>query len=174
MTETTNSLRHIGASRMREAIAKGEDLIDLADSLFASRALVPELLHGAMGVLIDCYLAGRAVDIDVTATDPAMQKFLNGSREFMAFEMLQAVIARDVGLEANQVAHLTGAIKSMRDVGCKFEFNAAPSVPAAQPAINIEVHPAPVVVNNAFASKAIQTVERDARDEIVATVTTYV
>lgn len=159
---------------MREAIAKGEDLIDLADSLFASRAVVPELLYGAVDVLIDCYLAGRAASSSVSVTDPAMQQFLNGSREFMAFEMMQAVIARDVGLQARQVVYLATAIKSMQDAGIQFEYKAAPVVPAPQPVINIEVQPAPVIVNNAFASKAIQTVERDSKDEIVATVTTYV
>jgi lambda family phage portal protein len=43
------------------------------------------------------------------------------------------------------------------------------------PVVNItnEVLPAPVTVNNAFASKAVQTVERDANDEIVSTTTTY-
>lgn len=48
---------------------------------------------------------------------------------------------------------------------------AAPVVNLAAPAITVQ--PAPVTVNNAFASKAVQTVERDANDEIVRTVTTY-
>jgi hypothetical protein len=46
---------------------------------------------------------------------------------------------------------------------------------AAAPIVNIvnEVQPSEVVVNNTHPSKAIQTVERDAKDEITQTVTTY-
>ena len=45
----------------------------------------------------------------------------------------------------------------------------------AAPVVNItnDVQPAPVTVNNAFAKRAVQTVERDADDEIVKTVTTF-
>ena len=35
------------------------------------------------------------------------------------------------------------------------------------------VQPAPVTVNNAFPTRAVQTVERDANDEIVSTTTVY-
>jgi phage gp29-like protein len=48
---------------------------------------------------------------------------------------------------------------------------AAPVVNLAAP--NITVQPAPVTVNNTHPAQAIQTVERDANDEIVRTVTTY-
>lgn len=48
---------------------------------------------------------------------------------------------------------------------------AAPVVNLSSPAITVQ--PAPVTVNNAFASKAVQTVQRDANDEIVSTTTTY-
>ncbi len=46
---------------------------------------------------------------------------------------------------------------------------------SAAPVINItnDVQPAPVTVNNTHPSKAVQTVERDANDEIVSTTTTY-
>lgn len=51
-----------------------------------------------------------------------------------------------------------------------------PEMKAADPTpvtvIN-QVQPTEVVVNNAFATKAVQTVERDANDEITKTVTTY-
>jgi len=51
-----------------------------------------------------------------------------------------------------------------------------PELKAADPTpvtvIN-QVQPSDVVVNNAFASKAVQVVERDANDEITRTVTTY-
>jgi phage gp29-like protein len=48
---------------------------------------------------------------------------------------------------------------------------AAPVVHVAAPAVTVQ--PAPVTVNNAFASKAVQSVERDADGEIARTVTTY-
>lgn len=46
---------------------------------------------------------------------------------------------------------------------------------SAAPVIHItnEVQPAPVTVNNTHPSKAVQTVERDANDEIVSTTTVY-
>ena len=46
---------------------------------------------------------------------------------------------------------------------------------SAAPIVNItnEVQPAPVTVNNTHPSKAVQTVQRDAKDEIVSTTTTY-
>lgn len=47
----------------------------------------------------------------------------------------------------------------------------APVVHVATPAVTVQ--PAPVVVNNAFASKAVQKVERDPNDEIISTTTTY-
>lgn len=47
----------------------------------------------------------------------------------------------------------------------------APVVHLAAPAITVQ--PADVVVNNMHPAKAVQTVERDANDEIVRTVTTY-
>ena len=52
---------------------------------------------------------------------------------------------------------------------------AAPVVNVAAPAVTVtnDVQPAPVTVNNAFASRAVQTVQRDANDEIVSTTTTY-
>jgi lambda family phage portal protein len=43
---------------------------------------------------------------------------------------------------------------------------------AVQP-INIQVQPADVVVNNTHPSRAVQTVQRDAGDEIISTTTTY-
>ena len=46
------------------------------------------------------------------------------------------------------------------------------SAPAPVTVIN-QVHPADVVVNNAFPKKSIQTVERDANDEITRTVTEH-
>jgi hypothetical protein len=57
-----------------------------------------------------------------------------------------------------------------------------PEIPATVVNVTVEptpvtmeatIQPAPVVVNNAFATKAIQTVERNADDEITRTVTTY-
>jgi len=48
---------------------------------------------------------------------------------------------------------------------------AVPVVNLTTPAITVQ--PAPVTVNNAFASEAVQTVERDANDEIVKTTTVY-
>lgn len=53
--------------------------------------------------------------------------------------------------------------------------NNMPEVLAPAPVVNVvnEVQPAPVTVNNAFASKATQVVERDANDEIIRTVTEY-
>jgi phage gp29-like protein len=48
---------------------------------------------------------------------------------------------------------------------------AAPVVNLSSPAITVQ--PAPVTVNNAFAAKAVQTVQRDANDEIVSTTTLY-
>jgi hypothetical protein len=48
---------------------------------------------------------------------------------------------------------------------------AAPVINMAAP--NISVQPAPVTINNTHPAKAIQTVERDANDEIVRTVTNY-
>lgn len=43
------------------------------------------------------------------------------------------------------------------------------------PAVNItnQVQPAEVVVNNAFPKRSVQTVERDANDEITRTVTDH-
>lgn len=62
-------------------------------------------------------------------------------------------------------------------VNVKNEIQAAehPVVNVAAPIVNVtnDVQPAPVTVNNAFASKAVQTVERDENDEITKTVTTY-
>lgn len=51
----------------------------------------------------------------------------------------------------------------------------APIVNVAAPSVTVtnEVQPAPVTVNNAFATKAVQTVQRDKNDEIVSTTTTY-
>lgn len=51
-------------------------------------------------------------------------------------------------------------------------------VPQQAPApvsVNVtnDVQPAPVTVNNAFSSKAVQTVQRDSKDEIVSTTTDY-
>jgi lambda family phage portal protein len=43
---------------------------------------------------------------------------------------------------------------------------------AVQP-INIEVHPADVIVNNTHPTRAVQVVERDDQDEITKTITTY-
>jgi len=51
-------------------------------------------------------------------------------------------------------------------------FAAPPAVVhVATPAVTVQ--PAPVTVNNAFAARAVQTVQRDANDEIVSTTTTY-
>lgn len=52
---------------------------------------------------------------------------------------------------------------------------AAPVVNVPAPIVNVtnDVQSAPVTVNNAFASKAVQTVQRDANDEITSTTTTY-
>ena len=46
---------------------------------------------------------------------------------------------------------------------------------SAAPIVNItnDVQPAPVTVNNTHPSKAVQTVQRDGKDEIVSTTTTY-
>lgn len=46
---------------------------------------------------------------------------------------------------------------------------------SAAPIVNItnDVQPAPVTVNNTHPARAVQTVERDANDEIVSTTTTY-
>lgn len=41
------------------------------------------------------------------------------------------------------------------------------------PIVNIDVQPAPLTVNNAFAAKATQTVQRNANNEIVSTVIVY-
>lgn len=51
----------------------------------------------------------------------------------------------------------------------------APVVNVSAPSVSVtnDVQPAPVTVNNAFASKAVQTVERDENDEITRTVTQY-
>jgi hypothetical protein len=48
-----------------------------------------------------------------------------------------------------------------------------PEQKAQQAVVNIEVQPAPVTVNNAFARKAVQVVERDGNDEITQTTTRY-
>lgn len=48
-----------------------------------------------------------------------------------------------------------------------------PEQPAPNIQVTNEVQPSEVIVNNAFASKATQVVERDANDEITQTVTTY-
>lgn len=52
---------------------------------------------------------------------------------------------------------------------------AAPTVHVAAPLVNVtnDVQPAPVTVNNTHPARAIQTVERDANDEITKTITTY-
>jgi len=47
----------------------------------------------------------------------------------------------------------------------------APVVHVAAPAVTVQ--PAPVTVNNAFAARAVQTVQRDTNDEIVSTTTIY-
>ena len=41
------------------------------------------------------------------------------------------------------------------------------------PVVNVDVQPAPLTVNNAFAAKATQTVQRNANNEIVSTVIAY-
>lgn len=48
-----------------------------------------------------------------------------------------------------------------------------PAQPAPSVTVTNDVQPAPVTVNNAFASRAVQTVQRDKNDEIVSTTTTY-
>lgn len=48
---------------------------------------------------------------------------------------------------------------------------AAPVINLGAPSITVQ--PAPVTVNNAFAARAVQTVQRDANDEIVSTTTIY-
>lgn len=171
------NLRQIGISRVNEAIASGEDLIELIGRLFSGRTTLPDLLFGGIEALINARLAGRDKNISATVLDdPVMQTFLNGSRNYMVFEMLQAVVSNDVFLQARQLECLAKVIHAMRDAGCTFEFveaNPVQTVTPVQPVINIKVQPAPVTVNNAFPTQAIQTVERDSRDEIVSTLTTY-
>ena len=47
--------------------------------------------------------------------------------------------------------------------------------PQAAPTVEVinQVQPAPVTVNNVHPARAVQTVERDANDEITKTITTY-
>lgn len=159
---------------MREAIACKEDLTTLMNGFFAKRKPAPDLFSGATNAMLDCFVAGRAVCTSVTCPDPQVQQFLNGSRDCMMFDLLQSILSNDDDLQARQLGALAGGLMAMQAKGLEFEFKAKPQTPATPQAINITVQPAPVTVNNAFPTQAIQTVERDARDEIVATVTQYV
>lgn len=68
------------------------------------------------------------------------------------------------------VVNITNEVPQAAPVTVNIPEQAAPVVNVSAP---VTVQPAPVTVNNAFASQAVQTVERDANDEIVRTVTEY-
>ena len=141
---------------------------------------------------------GAPVNVIATAPDPAIavltEQIAQLTGKTQAMEKLQAAEK-----PAPQVINVTNEFK-LPDPVVPIVNVAAPEAPAPQPApivnvtnqvnvpeqaapvvnvsapsVNVtnDVQPAPVTVNNAFASKATQTVERDENDEITRTVTKY-
>lgn len=168
---------NIGENLTREAIAAGaeDDLRTLVDQLYSVRNAAPDWFMGSLSVMIDVFLVARSSGCSVVAADPEIDQFLRGSRERMILNLMLAVNSRnDNDLLKRQTNALISTINQLLRAGASYQFNAQPmaSEQSAGP-FQITVLPAPVTIN-AFPSQAIQTVERDSQNEIVATVTTYV
>lgn len=159
---------------MQEAISNGENLRDVLDQFLNDGAGLPGLVEGAAITLLGCYLVSREQGIRITSNDSSLQSFFEGTRARISFEFALAFYKNDTDKVVYQLHGFADAVAAFRESGHSFSFPVQPQTKATQEIhIHNQVIPAPVTVNNAFASKAIQTVERDARDEIVATVTTY-
>jgi hypothetical protein len=175
----------LGAERMSEAVHSGECLHDVLLHFFNEGCCFPELSSGAIGILLACHVSAKESGLTFSSPDPVVQSFLEYPPVRMRVDLVLAFNDEDPSRFRLLANGLASSVEASREVNAKFSFVINPKQDATQ-AINIhntvqpapvvvqnDVHPAPVTVNNAFASKATQTVERDASDEIVSTVTIY-
>jgi hypothetical protein len=103
----------------------------------------------------------------VVAPDPRIDQL---SADIASLQSSVNVLAAKESLVVNNIIHPSEVPVAVHNT-VQVPEQPAPAVHFAAPAITVQS--APVTVNNMHPARAIQTVERDANDEIVSTTTVY-
>lgn len=171
---------HAGYNLMVGAIIGGDDpgqvlaLVRVADVV---RGAEPEQSRGAMAGLLDCLDALQAGDKSLHLADPAAWPAPAVRALAATGEMRRAMLRATP--HGDYAATLGLLIEAARAAG-PYLKRAEPAAPPAPPAptpfqVHVELAlppgPLPVAIVSQPATRSVQTVERDANDEIVTTVT---
>jgi hypothetical protein len=172
---------HAGYNLMVGAIIGGDDpgqvlgLVRVADLV---RGAEPDQSRGAMAGLLDCLDALQAGDKSLHLVDPAAWPSTAVRALATTGEMRRAMLrATPHGDYAATLALLIAAARAAGPYLKRAEQAAPPAPPSPTP---VQVHvelalppgPLPVAIVSQPATRSVQTVERDADQEIVQTVTT--
>lgn len=182
----TTTLMTAAAPQWSAMVDDIQTLVDNATSLPALQQALTQAYGGLDSAELVRLMAAAMALAELKGMDAARLEALPASAAFAEPQQIDPVPAQ-IGAGITAIAAAMTAIAARPDapapiVNVDVAAPAAPSVqvdvhvpeqPAPKVEVTNQVQPAPVTVNNTHPARAVQTVERDANEEIVSTTTVF-